>query len=308
MRAQPSFAISAFADASEQEHGLHGWEQRYTQMGSGRFEGSVVRLDFGRVSVSEERLNVSVAQSTAPPAGKVILILPAPALDSRINGIPREGPGFIHFGGHEISVVTAPKTQGYYLTLDEKDLPGLDRRRTGPLCSIESYPGAHSLSDWVSSVMATAPDSLRRSPQELSAVLPGYIVDRVNDLCAHLSSTNHKPITESYAQSVVRKARRHLDVVAHNQLSVAGLIKALDLPDHIVRNAFLQAVGVSPQIWLRQLRLDQARRAMLHPEEARKGVAKIAMDNGFFHLGRFAAYYAHTFHELPIETIRSVVG
>ena len=308
MRAQPSFSIAAFADASEQERGLAGWDQRYTQMSSGRFEGTVVRLDFGRVSISEERLNVSVAQSTAPPPGKVVLILPGPTLDARINGVARQGPGFLHFGGHEISVVTAPKTHGYYVTLDEADLPSLDRRRTGPLCSIEAYPGAHEMGAWISSVMATAPEGMRRSPRELGAVLPGYIIDRVAELCAHLSSINHKRITETYAQSVVRKARAHLDSMPPTQLSVAALVKSLDLPDHIVRSAFAQAVGVSPQIWLRQLRLDQARRAMLRPEEARKGVTQIAMDNGFFHLGRFAAYYAQTFHELPIETIRSVIG
>ena len=93
MRTLPSFSITAFSDASEQERGLVGWDQRYMQMGSGRFEGTVVSMDFGRVSISEERLNVSVAETTAPPVGKVVLILPAPAPDSRINGARRASPG-----------------------------------------------------------------------------------------------------------------------------------------------------------------------------------------------------------------------
>lgn len=305
---QPNFSISTFADASEQEHGLKGWTQRYTQLGSGRFEGSVTRLDFGRVNVSEERLNVSVAETTSPPLGKVILILPAPAPLSRINGAPREAPGFLHVGGHEISVVTAPQTQGYYVTLDVADLPSLDTRRTGPLCSIEAYPGAHELGAWAASVLATAPEGLRRSPRELGTVLPNYIIDRVSDICAFLSSMDHKQVTESYAQSVVRKARRHVELLPPGEISVAALVKALDLPEHVVRSAFLQAVGISPRLWLRQMRLDTARRALLRPDGARKGVAQIAMENGFFHLGRFAAYYTQTFHELPIETIRSVMG
>ena len=308
MRKLPAFSIAAFADASEQERGLVGWDQRYMQMGPGRFEGTVVRMDFGHVSVSEERLNVSVAETTAPPAGKVVLILPAPAPDSRINGARRPSPGFLHMGGHEISVVTDTMTQGYYLTLDEKDLPSLDKRRTGPLCSIEAYPGAYELSAWVASIMATAPDGMRRSPRDLGSVLPDYIIDRVSEICAYLSAIDHKQLTESYAQSVVRKARRQVDALPHRQLNVATLVKALDLPEHVVRSAFMQAVGVAPRIWLRQLRLDQARRAMLRPADARKGVAHIAMENGFYHLGRFAAYYTQTFHELPIETIRSVLG
>lgn len=304
---QPSFSIATFADASEQERGLKDWRQRYTQMGSGRFDGSVTQLDFGRVSVSEERLNVSVVETTSPPVGKVVLILPA-SDQSRINGAPREAPGFLHAGGHEISVVTASQTQGYYVTLEAADLPGLDLRRTGPLCSIEAYPGAHELSAWISSVLATAPEGLRRSPRELGKVLPGYIVDRVSDLCAFLSGMEHKQLTETYAQSVVRRARRHVDAMPHSELSVAALVRSMDLPEHVVRSAFVQAVGVSPRIWLRHIRLDGARRAMLNPEDARRGVAEIAMENGFYHLGRFAAYYTQTFHELPIETIRSVIG
>ncbi len=265
-------------------------------------------MDFGRVSLSEERLNVSVAQTAAPPPGKVVLVLPAPSLDSRINGARCDGPGFLHLGGHEISIITEETTQGYYVTVDERDLPGLDRRRTGPLCSIEAYPGAEELSGWIASLMSTAPDALRRSPRELNAVLPDLIIDRVSDLCTFLSARDHKPLTESYAQSVVRRARRIMEARSQSQLSVAQLAEALDLPEHVLRSAFVQAVGVSPLIWLRQHRLDQARRAMLSPDEARKGVAQIAMENGFFHLGRFAAYYTQTFHELPVETIRSVLG
>jgi AraC family transcriptional regulator, ethanolamine operon transcriptional activator len=304
----PNFSIAAFADASEQERGLVGWNQRYTQLGTTRFEGSVARLDFGRVSVTEERLNVTVAQSTAPPAGKVVLVLPAHRPNGRINGTTRTEPGFLHLGGHEISVVTTPQTQGYYVTLDDKDLPGLDRRRTGPLCSIEGYPDAQGLSAWIASILAAAPDGMRRSPRELGEVLPGYIIDRVADICAHVSSRDRKQLAESYAHAVFRKARRHLDQIPQSELSVAALAKAVDLPEHVLRSAFTQAVGVSPRIWLRQWRLDQAHRAMLSPDSARKGVAHIAMEHGFYHLGRFAAYYAQTFHELPVETIRSVIG
>lgn len=308
MPALPSFSIAAFADASQQEHGLLGWDQRYTQISPGRFEGTVTRLDFGRVSISEERLNVSVAEVTAPPRGKVVLVLPAPAEDSRINGNKREGPGFLHLGGHEINVLTASNTQGYYVTLDEQDLPTLDKRKTGQLCSIEAYPGAYELGAWITSIMSVAPESLQRSPRELGAALPEHIIDRVSDLCTFLSSTDRKSLTESYAHAVVRKARRIIAARSQSQLAVTELAQAIDLPEHVVRSAFMQAVGVSPLVWLRQHRLDRVRRALLKPEEACKGVAQIAMENGFFHLGRFAAYYTQTFHELPVETIRSVIG
>ena len=243
MSALPRFSIGTYSDACKQERGLLGWDQRYTQMSRGRFEGFVAHMDFGRVSLSEERLNVSVAQNTAPPHDKVVLVLPAPSRDSRINGVQCDGPGFLHMGGHEISIITAETTKGYYVTVAEKDLWGLDRRRTGPLCSIEAYPGAAELSNWIASLMSTAPDALRRSPRELSAVLPDLIIDRISDLCTFLSARDHKPLTESYAQSVVRKARRIMEAQSRDQLSITQLAQALDLPSHVLRGAFMQAAG-----------------------------------------------------------------
>ena len=32
------------------------------------------------------------------------------------------------------------------------------------------------------------------------------------------------------------------------------------------------------------------------------------MEAGFFHLGRFSAYYAQLFHETPLETLKGALG
>jgi transcriptional regulator GlxA family with amidase domain len=84
---------------------------------------------------------------------------------------------------------------------------------------------------------------------------------------------------------VVRKARRHLDNIPQSDLGATTLARALNLPEHVARSSFTESVGVSPRIWLRQWRLDQAHRAMLDPKTARKGVAHVAMEHGFYHLG-----------------------
>lgn len=58
--------------------------------------------------------------------------------------------------------------------------------------------------------------------------------------------------------------------------------------------------GVSPMELLRNLRLEGAREKLLSDEDA--SITAIALEHGFWHLGRFSAYYRERFGELPRQT------
>ncbi len=61
--------------------------------------------------------------------------------------------------------------------------------------------------------------------------------------------------------------------------------------------------GTTPMELLRNMRLDAVRSRLLLQPNA--NVTEVALDFGFGHLGRFAAYYHERFHELPRQTQRS---
>ncbi|MFE1597737.1 AraC family transcriptional regulator [Methylobacterium sp. ID0610] len=61
-------------------------------------------------------------------------------------------------------------------------------------------------------------------------------------------------------------------------------------------------LGMPPMVWLRGLRLDSVRATLL--ADAQSDLAGVAMLHGFYHLGRFSAYYRARFGELPSETRR----
>lgn len=308
MLPSPKLTIETFQDASEQELAMPRWYQRYTQIGCGRFQGSNVHLDFGTVAVGEERTNVVLAEKTSPPAGTVALCVPGRAGSGFINGAREDAPAFIHIGGNEIDLTTGAQTNGFYITVAETALPDFDRRRFAPISSASHYPGAAELAGWMSSILTATPEGMRRTPGEVEKVLPAYIVDRVSEILGYLAGQDtDMQLRQSYAYTVFRKARLLAEERPEAIWTVTALADVLHVPEHVLRSAFLQTTGISPRIWLRHRRLDMARRAMLNPKEARKGVAQIAMESGFFHLGRFAAYYAQTFCETPIETIRSVL-
>ncbi|MBE0579564.1 helix-turn-helix domain-containing protein [Devosia sp.] len=309
MAATSAYLVKSFLDAAEQETGLPGWGQRYTQLSGGKFRGSTTFIDFGRVAIGEERLNLSVAQATSPPAGKVVLVVPmGTGDDCLINGDRYAPVAFIHRGGCEINVVTGGTERGFYVVVDERALPAYDRNKVGPIVSVANHATANELRAWLSSILASAPDAVRHAPGEMEKVLPGMILDKFSELCELVGTqgTDVK-LRESYAYAVFLRAQRRLDADPDGVLSVAGLAAELDVPDHVLRAAFLQTTGLSTGVWLRQRRLDRARRALTRTSTSNKSVAQVAMENGFFHLGRFAAYYAQTFHETPLETIRSAL-
>lgn len=308
MRSTSQYLVQTYLDAAEQETALRGWGQRYVQLAGGKFRGSLTQIDFGHVSVGEERINVSVGQSTAPPLGKVVLILPIDEHDCLINGDRYAPAAFLHRGGHEINVVTAPVTRGLYVTVDEALLPAYDRRLIPPIAAVTNYAGAAELREWLSSLLMSAPDAARQAPGEMEKVLPGLIIDKVSEVCAAVTPLGSaSKLRESHAYSIFVRAQRRLDADSEGLLTVADLAADLGVPDHLLRSAFVQATGLNPAVWLRHRRLDRARRALTQSSGVKKSVAQIAMENGFFHFGRFAAYYAETFHETPLETLRSAL-
>ena len=55
--------------------------------------------------------------------------------------------------------------------------------------------------------------------------------------------------------------------------------------------------------YVKQMRLECAQRTLLAAEPGTTTVTTIAMDHGFYQLGRFSADYRRVFGELPSETL-----
>ncbi|WP_055047839.1 helix-turn-helix domain-containing protein [Devosia sp. A16] len=310
MRPTGTLTIATHADASEQEVALRGWEQRYRQMSRGRFEGATASVDFGRVSIGEERLNVEVAQTSSPPPGKLVLILHPRVVARRLNGQAQAAQLFFHRGGNVLDITNASgDSRACYLIVDEALFPDLDFRQVEPISAVKGYGGADELTDWAQSVLASAPTTMRQSPGAMEQVLPGMIADRVWDVCSRmLAAESGKRPRETYAYALFKRARARVMDDPDQVLGVSDLAAYLNVPEHVLRGAFLDATGITPRAWLRIFRLDRARRAILQSDRSSKTVAQVAMEAGFFHLGRFSAYYAQLFHETPFETLRGLVG
>ena len=106
------------------------------------------------------------------------------------------------------------------------------------------------------------------------------------------------------AAKVVRQVEDLVDAHAIGPIQVTDLCRALDLPRRTLERAFHESLGMGPAHYLMLRRLSAARARLRSSDPGTTTVSEVAMDNGFWELGRFAATYRRIFGERPSETLR----
>jgi AraC-like DNA-binding protein len=86
--------------------------------------------------------------------------------------------------------------------------------------------------------------------------------------------------------------------------TVGELAEAAGVSERTLHEAFRRRLGTSPAAYVRDLRLQAAREALLAADAATTTVARVALEHGFAHAGRFAIAYRERFGERPGTTLR----
>jgi AraC-like DNA-binding protein len=87
------------------------------------------------------------------------------------------------------------------------------------------------------------------------------------------------------------------------QITLTDLVTASDTSASSLLRAFRTHRGITPMKYVKQMRLESAQRTLLAAKLGTTTVTTVAMDHGFFQLGRFSADYRRAFGELPSETL-----
>lgn len=99
-----------------------------------------------------------------------------------------------------------------------------------------------------------------------------------------------------------RRAREYLRESRFSVQSNIEVAAACDVPVRTLHNAFVSVLGMSPQKYLLLHRLWSVREALLRASVGDL-VKSIALDHGFWHLGRFSSVYQSRFGESPSTTL-----
>ncbi|KTR53844.1 AraC family transcriptional regulator [Curtobacterium oceanosedimentum] len=102
----------------------------------------------------------------------------------------------------------------------------------------------------------------------------------------------------------VRLAVEYVHEHAHLPITTSDLAQVANLSLRALQHAFQRVFGTSPNAYLRRVRLDRIRDALLQGDPATTNIAEVARLWGFAHAGRFAAAYAEQHGEYPRETLR----
>ena len=120
-----------------------------------------------------------------------------------------------------------------------------------------------------------------------------------------LAGQKHYDVMErasAIAPRSVKRAEGFIHARFADPLSLADITEAAGVPTRTLLESFKRFRQTSPIRYLREVRLDSAREALLAARVAT--AAEAAMDAGLFHLGRFSREYAERFGEKPSETLR----
>lgn len=288
-----------FADASLQESALSGWTQRYNQINSGTYSGSVDTLALPGVSIVRERVNLATAQQIVSPFGTVVFVSSlSSTADWRVNAT-RRGAHIVsvYRGGTEVTAVAPDHSDVLIVTLEASRL-GLDPEAIPSVRHVPGTSQTEATKQWLASLLAIYEGG--HAPPELSGVLPGLVIDRMRAVCEYAQRGGTGPATSSRAvYDVYRRALRAVEDLDREPVSVVELAFELGVTPVGLREAFIATIGVTPGTWLRQHRLDGARRDLARCGDST--ISEIAMKWGFWHLGRFSAYYAQRYGQSPSD-------
>jgi AraC-like DNA-binding protein len=102
----------------------------------------------------------------------------------------------------------------------------------------------------------------------------------------------------------VRKAEVYMRENAAENVTLNDIADHVGVSVRTLQNGFRHFRATTPMTFLKSLRLNAARTALLKSHLTRRNVTDIALDCGFTHLSKFAQDYRQKFGESPSETAR----
>jgi AraC-like DNA-binding protein len=121
----------------------------------------------------------------------------------------------------------------------------------------------------------------------------------------------HNYSDDAHATSVrapspaVRRAVALMEELPEQPWSVVRLAAEVHLSPRALQEGFSRDLGQPPMAYLRQVRLRRVHEALSVADPEVTSVRAVAFNNGFLHLGRFAATYRQAYGMLPSDTLRN---
>lgn len=101
----------------------------------------------------------------------------------------------------------------------------------------------------------------------------------------------------------VKRAIEYMHANLSETITISAIAREVGTSVRALQSAFQRFKGISPLVYLRAIRLEAARKALLEKASI-PPISDVARNAGFAHMGRFAAAYFEAYGETPSETAR----
>jgi len=305
-------------DVNQQAESLVQWEQRYNQHSGGIFNGYLDELTLGGIHFFEEFTNRTLQQQCSMKQDKLWLGFSLQAQRPKINNSEvLAGQIMTRPSDVEFELITPEDFHIYGLVLDKKtfsdELVGADLERwynQAAQASATNHVVSYELAKLISLLLNNSNTALTKNDQSgdenitrLHRLMP-LISSKVADLLSQVEYEMQDPvITRQSKLRVIAEINNYIKQTGVYPLTTTELCKIANVSRRALQYCFEQGLGMSPIQYIRDCRLNEIRRTLL-AQDNDIGVADLALNLGFFHLGTFNSQYKQLFGETPTQTMQ----
>ncbi len=309
-------------DIDEQSSLLSGWEQEYRQLSCGKFCGEVSSVHGPRMTIVGERTNQSLHQRVAPPPGTLVFGMVLNSDDALQVNRRKVGQHslLVLEGGKEYDFRTEGCVELLGVALDRELLDGphcgRDGGMVGRALAQNVVPLASSATTMLRHFWLMVAQILQQEQSWPSSMPLSLLADTAMSnilLALNVSSSQDMPAMPQSAQRQARVVQLAITFMRDNlssEFSITDVCAAAHVSQRTLQYHFENCLGVSPQQYLKAMRLNAARRILRmiskqdSPRPQHPSIAEIAAQCGYEHPSRFAGDYRRQFGVLPSETLR----
>jgi AraC-like DNA-binding protein len=311
---QPTVSVASFDDPQPFQNAILRGQFEVLPTVRGPFRSELVRVDFGSVWMQRASENLPLIRRGAVSADRVIVVfLPEPdQAPQRYCGLDLGSHDIILNGSEGITLASNAPSGWASMSLEPQAFAA----------SSEAITGREIRRPSITQLVRPAPETLRRlsSLHRAAAALartdPALLASPqvVHAFEAQLTEAMVRSIGEGEPlrvmaatlrqRTIISRFEEFLEVRRGQPVYLVDICKAIGVSERTLRAACQDQFGMSPTryLWLRRMYL--ARRRLGQAAGAAISVTEIAMANGFWELGRFAAEYRSLFGETPSMTLR----
>lgn len=317
MTTKSEFLDYEITDAASYAAVLRGANVELSQLAPGPLRGHHLRAELPCGGVSWVETNLPLRGSGRFPPGMWTLSVVTGAstrsfqhgTQVRTGTIFAHGPDASHDGhyGRNFSVVCVALREALFESIVKGQFPEVSDllKQEWSVCEPRGARRRDLVVLFQQAAKILRSDALvRRSTAAITAIQDELVGGFLGAFAQASPAQPVRPL--AHAAELVRRSETLVEKADDHSLQVGDLCAACGVPRRTLTLAFHEVLGMGPATYLRRLRLNKARR-VLRSSRAGNGstrVARVALDNGFWHLGRFSAQYRELFGESPRDSAR----